>query len=148
MKRHRRHCGEDGFTLVEILIVLVILAVLAAIIVPSFAGRTEQARRSKAVADIQNISVALEMYEADNGAYPTTDMGLQALVERPDESAAPNWNGPYLKKSAFNDPWGRPYQYLSPGQHNPDAYDLYSFGKDGREGGEGNDADITNWEEH
>lgn len=130
---------EKGFTLIELLIVVVILTVLAAAVLPRLAGRTQQARIATAKADISgNMSVALDLYELDNGRYPTTEEGLNALISKP--SSSNNWNGPYLKKRPI-DPWGKEYKYACPGTHNND-YDLYSFGPDG---GEGND-DITNWE--
>ncbi len=139
---------QAGFTFIEILVVMVILAILAAIIVPRLTGRSEQARRAKAVSDIENLGVALDTYEADNGVYPTTEQGLQALIEQPTTDPVPQaWHGPYVKKANLNDPWGRPYTYASPGERNPSGYDLYSYGSDGQEGGTGNAADVTNWEE-
>lgn len=141
------HASEQGFTLIEIIVVMVILAILAALIVPRFTGRTEQARQSRAIADIENINVSLDMYEADNGVYPTTDQGLAALREAPSTDPAPkNWRGPYLKKPLANDPWGHPYVYVSPGDHNVDSYDLVSYGLDGAEGGSGENADVNNWD--
>jgi general secretion pathway protein G len=142
----RRLHEEQGFTLIEIIVVMVILAVLATLIVPRFAGRTEQARRSKAIADIANIKVALDMYEADNGSYPSTEQGLQALREASASDPVPkDWKGPYLKDPILDDPWGQPYIYSSPGENNPDSYDLLSYGKDGKEGGTGEDEDIYSW---
>ncbi|MGE5549279.1 MAG: type II secretion system major pseudopilin GspG [Bacteroidota bacterium] len=142
-KLHR----QRGFTLIEIIVVMVILAILAAVIMPRFTGRTEQARRSRAIADIENISVSLDMYEADNGIYPTTEQGLAALREAPATDPVPaNWRGPYLKKPLGNDPWGHPYVYQSPGDHNTDSYDLASYGLDGVEGGNGENADVNNWD--
>jgi general secretion pathway protein G len=131
-----------GFTLVELLLVIVIIGILAAVILPSFVGRSEQARVAAARADIEgNLGVALDMFEADTGTYPTTDQGLQALIQEPTD--AQNWRGPYLKKLEIPlDPWGRPYQYVCPGRENPHGYDLYSLGKDGEEG---TDDDITNF---
>ena len=144
----RRIYGDErGFTLIEIIVVMVILAVLATLIVPRFTGRTEQARRSKAIADIANLKTALDMYEADNGSYPSTEQGLQALREAPTtEPPADNWKGPYLKDPVIDDPWGRPYLFSSPGEHNPDSYDLLTYGKDGKEGGTGEDADVVSWD--
>lgn len=135
--------SKKGFTLIELMIVVVILAVLAAAVVPRLAGRTQQARISTAKMDISgNISVALDLYELDNGRYPSTEQGLSALITKPSSSPTPtNWNGPYLKKRP-TDPWGNEYKYASPGTHNND-YDLYSLGPDGTEG---SDDDITNWE--
>jgi len=132
-----------GFTLIELMLVVIIIGVLIAMVVPRFAGRSEQARRAAARADIEaNIAVALDLFELDNGRYPTTDEGLQVLITQP--SGLDNWRGPYLKKRRTpKDPWGNPYIYTSPGTHNPD-YDLASYGPDGVEGG---GDDITNWEE-
>lgn len=136
--------SEEGFTLVELMLVVIIIATLAAMIVPRFAGRSEEAKKAAAHADIDaNLSNGLDMYELDNGQYPTSEQGLAALVELPAISPLPpKWKGPYLKKKAFQDPWGRPYQYRSPGLHNPD-YDLFSLGPDGVEG---TTDDINNWD--
>lgn len=132
--------SKAGFTLIELMIVVVILAVLAAAVIPRLAGRTQQARVNTAKMDISgNISVALDLYELDNGRYPNTEDGLNALLTKP--GSATNWNGPYLKKKAI-DPWGNQYKYASPGSHNND-YDLYSLGPDGTDG---TSDDITNWE--
>lgn len=135
-----------GFTLVEMLIVVVIISTLAAMIVPRFAGRSEEAKVGAARADVDaNLAGALDLYELDNGAYPTTEQGLGALLEEPSTSPAPaKWKGPYLKKKKrLDDPWGRGYQYRSPGTRNPD-YDLFSLGPDGTEGSKD---DIANWDD-
>jgi len=129
-----------GFTLVELLLVLVILAVLAAVVVPKFTKRSEQARIAAATTDIANISTAIDVFETDTGRYPTSDEGLKALMEAPGN--AKDWKGPYLKRPVVNDPWGNPYVYRTPGTHNASGYDLYSFGPDGQEGGTD---DIDNW---
>lgn len=143
----RSTTSEKGFTLVELLVVMIILAALAAVIVPRVFARAEQGRRAKAISDIKGLETAIDMYAADNGAPPTTEQGLQALVEAPSAPPEPNnWNGPYLKKQIPQDPWGGEYIYVSPGEHNVD-YDIVSYGRDSREGGEGADADIVNWEE-
>lgn len=132
--------SRHGFTLIELMIVVVILAVLAAAVVPRLAGRTQQARISTAKMDISgNISVSLDLYELDNGRYPTTEESLNALLAKP--GSAKNWNGPYLKKKPL-DPWGNDYKYACPGTHSID-YDLHSSGPDGSDG---TSDDITNWE--
>jgi general secretion pathway protein G len=136
--------GKNGFTLIEILLVVVIILVLAAMIVPNFAGRGEQARTAAARADIEaNLAAALDLYELDNGRYPTTEQSLRALLTKPNSSPVPsNWNGPYLKKNRVpTDPWGREYVYVSPGQNNTAGYDLSSLGPDGVSG----EDDIANW---
>ena len=131
-----------GFTLVELLLVLVILAVLAVIVVPKFTGRSQQARVTAAQADIANIEIAIDTFEIDNARYPTTEEGLAALVQQP--SDLPTWKGEYLKRGVPKDPWGNPYVYREPGRQNTTSYDLYSFGPDGQEGG---GDDIDNWSE-
>jgi len=131
-----------GFTLVEIMLVVIIIGSLAAMIIPRLSGRSEQAKNSVAKTDIEaNISTALKLYEIDTGGFPTTTQGLMALRKKPTASPIPkNWNGPYIEKDPL-DPWGRYYRYTSPGDHRSD-YDLYSQGKD-----EASDADdITNWQ--
>ena len=136
-----------GFTLVELLLVVTIILILGGMVIPRMAGRTEQARQAAARADIEtNIAMALDLYELDSGRYPTTEQGLGALIRKPSSSPAPtNWNGPYLKKRKTPvDPWGKAYTYASPGVHNLEDYDLYSYGPDGVEGG---GDDVTNWEE-
>jgi general secretion pathway protein G len=119
---------------------MVILVALAAVVVPKFTGRSEQAQVTAASTDIANLEVALDAFEVDTGRYPTTTEGLRALVEEP--SNLRNWKGPYIKKGVPNDPWGNPYVYTQPGRHNKYGFDLYSYGPDGREGG---DDDIDNW---
>src|SRR5205823_13351874 len=141
----RRSRLRSGFTLVEVLVVMIILAILAAVVVPRVVGRTEDARRARAVSDIEGFGTALDLFKADNGEYPTSEEGLPALRQQP--ASAKNWNGPYLKKAVSLDPWGHDYIYTSPGEHNADSYDLYSTAADGQPGGEGKDADVTNWDE-
>jgi general secretion pathway protein G len=139
--------NRKAFTLVELMLVVIIIGILVAMVVPRIAGRSEQARRAAAKADIEsNLAIALDLYELDNGNYPTTEQGLNALITAPTSAPVPDdWNGPYLKKRRIPlDPWGRPYKYVCPGVHNPEDYDLSSFGSDGVEGG---GDDITNWEE-
>ena len=128
-----------GFTLIELLLVLVILGILAAIVVPKFAGRTEQARMTAAQTQISSFSTALDAFEVDTGSYPKGKDGLIDLVQAPRDSQG--WKGPYMKEIPL-DPWGRPFIYVCPGRNNPNSYDLYSVGPDGQEG---NDDDVTNW---
>jgi general secretion pathway protein G len=138
----RRHRPQHAFTLIELLLVLVILGVLAAIVVPKFAGRTEQARLTAAQTQIGTFGTALDAFEVDNGYYPKGRNGLQDLVAAPRD--AQNWKGPYMKNEIPLDPWGNPYIYDCPGKHSPSGYDLMSMGPDGREGG---DDDITSWQQ-
>lgn len=138
----------SAFTLIELMVVIVILGILAAFVVPRLTKRPEEARVTKAKIEISNLEQALELYYLDNGMYPSTEQGLAALIEKPQTGDIPqNWNeGGYLAKGRLTaDPWGYLYIYVSPGIHNSD-FDLYSLGKDGQEGGEEYDADITNWE--
>ncbi|HLB02424.1 MAG TPA: type II secretion system major pseudopilin GspG [Nitrospiria bacterium] len=131
-----------GFTLIELMLVIIIIGLLVAMVVPRLTGRSQQARIAAAQADINaNLSVALDLFEFENGRLPTTEEGLAALLKAPPN--APRWRGPYLKRSIPNDAWGHPYVYRSPGRHNTEDYDLFSYGPDGVEGG---GDDITNWE--
>ena len=139
--KYRAGKQSAGFTLIELLLVLVILGVLAAIVVPKFSGRTEQARRTAAVSQISTFGTALDSYEVDVGSYPQGRSGLNALLQQPREGTG--WRGPYLQKEIPLDPWGNAYIYESPGKHNPSGYDLSSPGPDGRAG---NEDDITNWQ--
>ena len=135
---------EDGFTLIEIMVVIVILGILATLIIPKIMDRPDEARRTKSVLDIQSIGQALDLYRLDNHRYPTTEQGLNALVETPQVEPLPaRWRpGGYLGKLPM-DPWDASYVYLSPGLHGD--YDLLSFGADGELGGEGKGADIESW---
>ncbi len=139
----RRLRRSVGFTLIEMMVVLVIIGVLAALIVPNVLDRTDDARATAARTDVHNIMQALKLYKLDNLRFPTAEQGLQALIARPTTSPAPtNWK-PYLEKLP-NDPWGRPYQYLNPGVQG--EVDVMSFGADGQSGGEGKNADVGSWQ--
>jgi len=132
----------SGFTLIEIMLVVIIIAALSAMVVPRLVGRSDKAKVSVAQSDIEaHLATALKLYELDNGNFPTTSQGLEALRKKPTASPVPkNWNGPYIEKAPI-DPWGNSYFYTSPGKHRPD-YDLYSKGKNSGS----TDDDITNWE--
>jgi general secretion pathway protein G len=134
-----------GFTLIEVMVVVVILGILAAIVVPNIMGRPDEARVAKARQDMRAIEAALNLYRLDNFAYPTTDQGLAALIERPVTDPVPgNWkSGGYLDRMPM-DPWGRPYLYLAPGEH--DELDLMTYGADGQAGGDGPNADLGSWQ--
>ena len=143
LSRQRRSCAH-GFTLIEIMVVVVIMGVLAALLVPRLMGRTDDARIIAAKQDIATLMQALKLYRLDNQRYPTNEQGLQALISKPSGGPAPpNWKaGGYLDR-LNKDPWGNPYEYRSPGSHG--EVDVYSFGADGKLGGTGNDADIGSW---
>lgn len=132
-----------GFTLIELMVVLVIIGVLAALIVPNVLDRADDARGTAARTDITNLMQALKMYRLDNQRYPTAEQGLTALIAKPSTGPVPNNWRPYLEKLP-NDPWGRPYQFLSPGIKG--EVDVMSFGADGQSGGEGKNADIGSWQ--
>ncbi len=140
-------CGQRGFTLIELMVVIVILTILASFIAPRLMGRPDEARRSQARVQIEGLETALKMYKLDNGDYPTTEQGLKALIEPPSTGKlAGNWReGGYLdKKKVPKDPWGNEFVYVSPGSHG--EYDLSSKGADGEVGGEGKNKDINSWE--
>ena len=136
---------QRGFTLIEIMVVIAILGILAALIVPKIMSRPDEARRVAAKQDIGTVMQALNLYRLDNGRYPSSDQGLRALIEKPSTDPVPgNWkSGGYLERLP-SDPWGNPYQYLSPGVHGD--IDVFSYGADGKAGGEANDADIGSWQ--
>ena len=136
---------QKAFTLIEVMVVILILGILAALIVPKIMDRPDEARRVAAKQDIGAIMQALKLYRLDNQMYPSTEQGLQALVTKPTTTPVPNnWKeGGYLERLPM-DPWGNPYQYLNPGTH--DKIDVFSLGADGTAGGQGNDADIGSWE--
>ncbi len=130
---------KKGFTLIELMLVVIIIGVLSAMVMPKLVGRSDQARVQAAKTDIEsNLSLVLDLYEMDMGSFPEN---MEYLIIRPGGSES--WHGPYVKKKKILDPWGRPYAYKCPGEHNPDSYDLYSVGKDGQPGTED---DIKNWE--
>lgn len=139
----RERSGEAGFTLVELLVVLVILVMLASLVGPRVIGYLGSSKSKAAKVQIESLASALQLYKLDAGRYPTSAEGLKALVERPGN--VPAWNGPYLTKRELPaDPWGRPYEYKSPGQNG--EFDILSLGADGQPGGTGENADITSWQ--
>ncbi|MBM0107330.1 type II secretion system major pseudopilin GspG [Steroidobacter sp. S1-65] len=140
----RRHVAR-GFTLIEIMVVVVILGILAAIVAPNVMRRIDDAQLTKVASDIRTIETALNLYRMDNFRYPTTEQGIKALYEKPNDSSVRNWKpGGYLDPTARKDPWGNDYRYVYPGTHGKE-FDLFTYGADNQEGGEGLDADIGNW---
>jgi general secretion pathway protein G len=130
-----------GFTLLELLVVMVIIGLLAAYVAPRYFSQVGRSEIKAAQAQIVAFEKALDTYRLDVGHYPTSEQGLNALLQRPQNEA--KWNGPYLQKAVPLDPWGKPYQYKAPGEHG--EFDLWSFGKDGQPGGTGENADVANW---
>jgi len=140
--------ARRGFTLIEILVVITVIAILASLVTPMVFRNVGDAKTSAARAQVEILGLALDAYRLDNDYYPSTAQGLEALRLIPaGEPAARNWRGPYLKKLVPPDPYGRPYVYRSPGEVNPESYDVVSLGRDGEPGGTGEDADITSWGE-
>jgi general secretion pathway protein G len=138
--------ARAGFTLIEILVVIAVISVLAALVAPNVFRHVGTAKDAAARSQIEMLGAALDAYRLDNGRYPTTEQGLDALWQAPTSDPRPNnWRGPYLRKNVPVDPWKNGYVYRSPGEVNLQGYDLLSLGADGAEGGEGEDADITNW---
>ena len=132
-----------AFTLIELVVVLVILGLIAGLVAPQILGRVSDAKTTTARTQIEMLSTALDNYRLDAGSYPTTAQGLEALRDRPSRPPVPaNWRGPYLRRALPADPWGRAYLYRSPGEKNTNAFDLYSLGRDGKLGGEKEDADV------
>jgi general secretion pathway protein G len=144
VSRHRPRGYARGFTLIEIMVVVVIIGLMAAVIVPSVMRRVDDAKVARVKSDIQGIETALTMYRLDNSKYPTAEQGLQALVTQPTDPTIKHWKAGGYLEHLNKDPWGNEYLYVFPGTHGKD-YDLYSLGADGQPGGEGVDADIGNW---
>lgn len=132
-----------GFTLLELLVVMVILGLLVGYVAPKYFSQVGKSETKTARAQIESLEKALDIYRLDTGHYPPTEVGLKALNTRPDNE--PKWNGPYMKKDVPMDPWGRPYIYKLPGEHGD--FDLFSLGKDGQPGGQGDNADVNNWQQ-
>jgi len=144
----RKRLNVHGFTLIELMVVIVILGILAGLIIPRIMGRPEEARRMKARIQMESVETSLRLYKLDNGLYPSTEQGLQALIEAPAVGELPRqWRkGGYLEKGKVpKDPWGHEYVYLSPGLH--DDFDLVSYGADGQPGGEDQNKDVNSWEQ-
>jgi general secretion pathway protein G len=133
---------RSGFTLLELVVVIIVLGLLVALVAPQIFGRVGEARDVAARTQMSLLGTALDNYRLDNGSYPTSAQGLAALRLKP-ASGAPNWRGPYLRKDVPMDPWGRAFSYASPGRRNANGYDLMSLGRDGKEGGTGEDADLV-----
>lgn len=143
----RRPSAEAGLTLIEVMVVVLVLGILAALVVPNVFSHVATAKRESARAQIEMLNAALDAYRLHNGRYPTTEQGLEALREKPATPPVPDdWRGPYLRKDVPTDPWGTPYVYRSPGTESEWGYDLLSYGKDGEPGGEGEAADVKAWE--
>lgn len=138
--------ARRGFTLIEMLVVIAVIAVLAAVVSPMVFRNVSDAKSTAARAQIETFGLALDAYRLDNDYYPSTTQGLAALMRRPEGNPeARGWRGPYLRREVPLDPWDRPYLYRSPGDSSPATFDLYSLGRDGQSGGEGEDADIVSW---
>ena len=137
---------RSGFTLIEILVVIVVIAILATLVAPNVFQHVGAAKSATAKSQIEMLTTTLDAYRLSNGTYPSTEQGLQALYERPSIDPPSNWNGPYLRKPVPLDPWEHAYIYVYPGQQNPNGFDLYSYGADGLPGGEGENADIVSWQ--
>jgi len=142
-----RRAIRHAFTLIEMLVVIAIIATLAAVVAPAVFRNVGDAKTNAARSQIELFALALDTYRLDSDMYPQTEQGLAALRTLPSSGEIPrNWRGPYLRKTVPLDPWGRAYVYLSPGKENPASYDLYTFGRDGEIGGEGEDADLSSWD--
>ena len=143
--RHSGNSAARGFTLIEIMVVVIVIGILAATIIPQFIGKTHEAKVGAAKGHIAVLESALEQFNLNMDRYPTMEEGLKVLVEPPSGEDQKNWRGPYIKLLR-NDPWGVPYQYQVPGVHHTSSFDLWSRGADKADGGEGNGADIGNWQ--
>ncbi|MCE2902240.1 MAG: type II secretion system major pseudopilin GspG [Gemmatimonas sp.] len=145
MSERPRGASRRGFTLLEVLVVIVVIAVLATFVAPNLFRNVDDAKVATARAQIESLATALDTYRLDNGRYPTTAQGLGALWQKPMIDPPANWTEPYVRKAVPDDPWGRPYVYEAPGRVNPTGFDLLSYGADGKPGGEGDNADILSW---
>lgn len=147
MANRQRRQDQQGFTLIEILVVVAVLSILAALVAPNIFGHLGTAKDAAARSQMEMIGAALDAYRLDNGRYPTTAQGLEALRNPPTIEPQPrNWRGPYLRREVPMDPWDYPYTFVSPGEVNPGGYDLLSYGADGQPGGEEENVDIHSWE--
>ena len=144
--RGRRSRLAAGFTLIEILVVIVVIAILATLVAPNVFQNGGTAKATTAKTQIEMLGSALDAYRLDTGAYPTTQQGLEAMQQLPTIDPPANWRGPYLRKAVPLDPWGRAYLFVSPGQVNPTGFDLFSYGADGALGGDGENADVVSWQ--
>lgn len=148
MSTKKQISDESGFTIMEIIVVLALMAALYAVVMPNIGKRMDEGKKRTAEIQLGSFKSMLEQYRLDSGVYPTTEQGLEALVKKPSSPPVPeNWNGPYTYDEMMipKDPWSKSYVYRCPGNHRPDSYDLFSTGSDGKEGGTGSAADITNW---
>jgi general secretion pathway protein G len=144
--RKAERTARGGFTLIELIVVIAVIATLAAVVAPAVFRNVGDAKVSAAKSQLEVFALALSAYRLDNDNFPTSDQGLAALRTLPTVGDPPrNWRGPYLSKVVPLDPWGRPYVYVSPGTVNAESYDLYTLGRDGKPGGDGEDADLTSW---
>ena len=138
---------RPGFTLIELLVVIIVLGLLAGLVGPQILGRVSEAKTKTARTQIELFSLALDNYRLDNGSYPTSEQGLAALRDKPSREPVPrSWRGPYLRKAVPLDPWGRAYEYRFPGERAPGSFELFTLGRDGKPGGEDEDADVTSWQ--
>ena len=136
---------RSAFTLLEVLVVIVVIALLATFVAPNLFRNVGDAKTATANAQIESLSTALDTYRLDNGRYPSTAQGLAALWQKPTIDPPTNWREPYVRKAIPDDPWGRPYVYVAPGKANPSGFDLATYGADGQPGGDGENADVLSW---